>query len=93
MATKAMKEIKHIILGVHITDRVQNAGEVQKLFSEYGCSIKTRLGLHEVHHNACSPNGLILLEVVGEDAEVDQLRKRLAKIKGVQVKKMEFTHT
>jgi hypothetical protein len=38
----------HLILGIHVTDRVQKAGEVQQLFTEYGCNIKTRLGLHEV---------------------------------------------
>ena len=38
---------QHIILGVHITDRLKNAVEVQKVFTEYGCNIKTRIGLHD----------------------------------------------
>ena len=37
----------HIVLGIHITNRLQKAAEVQKLFTEFGCNIKTRLGLHE----------------------------------------------
>ena len=39
---------EHIILGIHITDRLKNAVDVQKVFTEYGCNIKTRVGLHDV---------------------------------------------
>jgi hypothetical protein len=34
----------HIILGIHVSDRLKNAVEVQKVFTEYGCNIKTRIG-------------------------------------------------
>lgn len=44
----------HIIVGIHVTDRMKNASEVQKIFTEYGCNIKTRLGMHEVHGNYCA---------------------------------------
>ena len=37
---------QHIILGVHITDRIGHVDPVQHLLTEYGCSIRTRLGLH-----------------------------------------------
>lgn len=80
----------HRIVGVHITDRVKRAGEVQKTFTEFGCSIKTRLGLHEASENVCSPNGLILLEMVGADAEIDRMVDRLKTIEGVEVKEMKF---
>ncbi|MFA6175656.1 MAG: hypothetical protein WC765_03640 [Phycisphaerae bacterium] len=33
----------HIILGVHITDRIKHVSSVQKALTEYGCYIKTRL--------------------------------------------------
>ena len=39
---------EHYILGVHVTNRTVNSVEVQKVFSEYGCYIKTRVGLHDV---------------------------------------------
>ena len=39
---------KHIIYGVHVTNRMNKATNVQQLFSEYGCNIKTRIGLHDV---------------------------------------------
>jgi hypothetical protein len=83
---------KHIILGVHITDRMTKAGAVQELLTEYGCSIKTRIGLHHVDNNACSPRGLILLEMFGEEATCHELARRLAEIEGVDVQTMIFEH-
>ena len=83
----------HVILGVHITDRVKRAGEVQKLFTEYGCHIKTRLGLHEADDQCCSPAGLILLEIVGPKSVAVDMAKKLGKISGVEVQKMVFDHT
>ena len=82
---------QHIILGVHITDRLKNAAEVQRLFSEYGCNIKTRLGLHEVH-NVCSPNGVVILEMYGDEKVCHELADKLAAIQGIDVQKMVFTH-
>jgi len=34
---------KHCLICVHITNRIKKAGEVQKIFTEYGANIKTRL--------------------------------------------------
>ena len=82
---------KHIIIGVHITDRFVHAPEVQHLFTEYGCNIKTRLGLHEVER-MCSPNGLILLEMHGDEPRCLELADKLAAVAGLEVQKMIFTH-
>lgn len=41
-----MAHEKHIILVIHLTDRIKHVDSMQKAFSEYGCYIKTRLGLH-----------------------------------------------
>ena len=82
---------QHIILGVHITNRLKNAAEVQRLFSEYGCNIKTRLGLHEVH-NVCSPNGVVILEMYGDEKVCFELADKLAAIRGIEVQKMVFKH-
>jgi hypothetical protein len=83
---------KHIILGVHVTDRLKNAPMVQALLTEYGCHIKTRLGLHEVDGNPCSPNGLLLLELVGAEHQCLELAARLNSIEGIEVQKMVFEH-
>lgn len=83
---------KHIILGVHITDRIHHVESVQHLLTEYGCSIRTRLGLHEADKGFCSPNGLLLLEMTDDENTADQLVARLNTIEGVEVKKMVFDH-
>lgn len=82
---------KHIILGVHITNRLKHAGEIQNLFSEYGCNIKTRLGLHEVER-VCSANGLVILEMHGDEARCFELADKLAAVVGVEVQRMVFDH-
>lgn len=82
----------HIIVGVHITDRVTNAGEVQSILTRNGSSIRTRLGLHESEGDAASPNGLILLETIGSAAQVDAMCGELRKVHGVQVQQMYFSH-
>ncbi|TVR70965.1 MAG: hypothetical protein EA408_09875 [Marinilabiliales bacterium] len=84
------KEIR--ILGVLITNREKEAGNVQRLLTKFGCSIKTRLGLHEIATDLCSPCGLILLELLGDTAEMDKLEKELGQLSGVQLKKMVFRH-
>jgi hypothetical protein len=83
---------KHIILGVHVTDRLKRAAEVQRLFTEYGCNIKTRLGLHEIGAGSCAPSGLVLLEMYGEEAHCLSLGAKLDAIDGVEVQKMVFCH-
>jgi hypothetical protein len=84
---------KHLIVGVHITNRVKRAPEVQKVLTEFGCSIKTRLGLHEASATACSPSGLILLEMVGDDKASNRMARKLKAIEGVEVQKMVFAHS
>ncbi len=83
---------EHVILGVHITNRVKSVPDVQELFTKYGCSIRTRIGLHDVHDDYCSPSGMILLEMSGEKKAIKKLEKKLKAIKGVDVQKMVFEH-
>jgi hypothetical protein len=83
-----MKEMR--VLGVYISDRLGAAKEVQSALTKFGCSIKTRLGLHEVIDEMCSTSGLILLELTGDREESVKLENELLKIDGVQVEKMIF---
>ena len=82
-----MNKTTKTILGVHVAQRTKRTAKVQKILSDYGCSIRTRVGLHEASEGVCSPNGLILLEVV---SEATALAKALAAVPGVTVKKMVF---
>jgi len=82
----------HVIVGIHITDRVHHVAQVQSILTEYGCSIRTRLGLHEAGSDYCSPNGLLLLEMIGETKASEAMMAKLHKVEGVEVQKMIFTH-
>lgn len=81
---------QHLIVGVHVTDRVKKAPKIQALLTEYGCNIRTRLGLHDADDTHCSPGGVLVLELVGDATRCGQLARKLAAVKGVEVKKMAF---
>jgi hypothetical protein len=80
----------HIILGIHIGDRLKKAASVQQVFTEYGCNIKTRVGLHDVNADVCSPSGVVLIEFFGAQDEAEAMKAKLAAVEGVQVQKMVF---
>jgi len=82
----------HIILGIHVTNRLKNALAVQKVFTEYGCNIKTRVGLHDVDADVCSPSGVVLIEFFGSDADAGAMMTKLDAVDGVHVQKMVFGH-
>jgi len=83
---------KHVIFGIHITDRIKHVDPVQHVLTEYGCSIRTRLGLHDADEKFCSPNGLLLLELVGNMDSHGDMFNKLNSIEGVEVQKMVFDH-
>ena len=84
--------VKHVIVGVHVTDRTKHVSGVQGIFSEYGCNIRTRIGLHETDNQRCSPNGLILVEMYGNEDDYKGMFDKLRAIEGIEVKVMEFAH-
>jgi hypothetical protein len=78
------------ILGIRISDRAHEVALVQSVLTKFGCSIRTRLGLHEVKDGFCAPGGIILLELCGDQSEFLKLEKALLAIEGLEVKKMVF---
>ena len=82
----------HLILGVHLTDRLKEASDVQTILTECGANIRTRLGLHDADGSVCGPGGVILLELVGGEESFDTLVARLEAVPGVEVHKMVFAH-
>ena len=81
---------KRIVLGVQVTNRVKNAFEVQGILTEFGCVIKTRLGLHELADAVCSTIGLLILETHGDMTKIKELEARLKVVHDIVVKKMVF---
>lgn len=85
-----MMEVR--ILGLMIFDRIKEAGMTQKVLSQYGHVIKSRLGFHEVNENICSRVGMIILQLAGNPAEWDKLEKELKEIGGLKVERMVFEY-
>ena len=81
---------KRVILGVQVTKRVQNVPLVQSILTEYGCNIKTRLGLHEVTESNCSTIGLLIIETYGDEELILEMEAKLRAVQGVVVQKMVF---
>jgi hypothetical protein len=81
---------KRVVLGIQVTNRVEKIPDVQKILTDYGCNIRTRLGLHEASKKVCSQLGLLILDTCGEEAEILEMEKKLKKVKGLVVKKMTF---
>ncbi|HNY50976.1 MAG TPA: hypothetical protein PLV50_10515 [Smithella sp.] len=81
---------KRIVLGIEVTDCLKDVPVVQQILTDYGCNIRTRLGLHEVSKKTCSPLGLLILDTCGDDTDILTMEKKLKKIKGLVVKKMVF---
>jgi hypothetical protein len=78
------------ILGIHVSDRVKKAELIQPVLTKFGCTIRTRLGLHDVTEDFSSPTGMILLELTGDPKEFVKLENELLRIDGLEVKKMIF---
>jgi len=81
---------KIIVLGIHISNRIQNVLDVQKILSDYGCFIKTRLGLHNTDEKLCSTSGLLILEMFGDEQKINEFEEKIKKIKDVSIQKMVF---
>jgi hypothetical protein len=93
MATKnkITKKESHLLLAVHVTDRVKEAPLVQKTLTQFGDAIRTRLGLHEIEKDFASPSAIMILDIVGE-SKASKLKKSLDKIKGIETKLVVFKH-
>ncbi|NLN93296.1 MAG: hypothetical protein GX130_08335 [Candidatus Hydrogenedens sp.] len=84
---------RHVIYGVHVQNRGENAVRVQQLLTEYGCYVKTRLGLHEVDETFCATGGIVLLEMYGDIEKCEALRDKLNSLDGIEVQEMIFEHS
>lgn len=73
------------IMVIKIGSRRTKAPEVQEVLTKFGCTIKTRLGLHEAG-DVCSEEGILILQLVGEKEEMFGLEKALNQMDGVKAK-------
>lgn len=84
-----MQDCNHIVAVVQEC-RSETATKVQEVLTRYGCFIRVRLGLHDAALDQCSERGLILLQVCGDRAQVDEMARELSAIPQVKVKTMEL---
>jgi len=71
-------------------NRVENAVKFQEVLTKNGCKIKTRLGLHEVSDNACSNDGIIILQPYGSKEDAEALVNDLNILKGISAKYIDL---
>lgn len=79
----------HNIMAVLINHRSKKAPEVQNVLTKHGCAIKMRLGLHETD-NVCSEEGLVLLQLAGDENENKALESELNALEGITAKTLSI---
>lgn len=76
-----------MILGIRTQNRFDSSDCIQKILTQYGCFVKTRLGLHET--DECSKSGIILLEIPSKEKAI-LIEKEILDISGIETQRMEF---
>ena len=71
---------------VKIDQRSSEATKVQEILTNYGCNIRVRLGLHEVSNEFCANDGLVVLEVQGDQNILENMISELNALEYVQAK-------
>ncbi len=79
----------HSLMGILIEKRRANAAKVQEVLTEHGCLIQVRLGLHEAG-DACSEEGLMLLQLVDNQDGIDELYADLNVLEGVSAELIQL---
>lgn len=77
------------IMTLLVNNRRENAPKLQEVLTESGCIIKMRLGLHEAG-DACSNEGLIILQLSGSKEEIAALEESLNSLEGIKAKNNEI---
>ena len=77
------------IIGIKLPNRLENAALLQTILTNYGCSIRTRIGLHNLDYSTCYPDGIILIDVIDNPTAV-KLEVELSEIDDIELQKMVF---
>ena len=72
------------IIGISVSNRIEEATKLQEILTEYGCLIKTRIGLHDMGEYKCLNYGIVLIQVVDK---INEIYDRLSKHWKVQIMK------
>jgi len=72
------------VLLVLLSDRKETAVTFQKILTDWGCMVKTRLGIHDGVLDHCSNYGLVVLDIVGEKQKLEEMTRKLNLVKGIK---------
>lgn len=76
----------YYIIGLRVNHRTGNAVKLQEVLTQFGCNIKLRVGLHETSEQFCSDDGIILLQVCGEQQTIENMLTSFNEVEGVKAK-------
>ncbi len=71
------------ILGIYAGEKVSDKAALQKVLTNYGNIIRTRLGLNQEE----GKYGIIILELAGDEQEMLYFENALLKIEGLEIQK------
>jgi hypothetical protein len=72
------------IIGIAINNRKEDSMKLQEILTEYGCDIKTRIGLHDMGEYKCLNYGIVLIEVI---SNINEIYDKLSKYWKIQIMK------
>ena len=78
------------VMVVLISRRNDAASRVQAILTGWGCLIKTRLGIHEGVQDNCTENGLLFLDLVGDEEKLCELERKLNVLDGVSAQMIKL---
>ena len=81
----------YYLIGVRMENRIDHAAKFQETLTKNGRKIKTRLGLHEVSDDACSNDGIIVLQPCGNKEDVEALVNELNSLEGVKARYIDLS--
>ncbi len=82
--------MERTILLVSLNNRKQTAVTFQKILTDWGCMVKTRLGIHDGVLTKCSSSGLVILDIVGQKKKLTEMTRKLNLVKGIKAKLITF---
>lgn len=77
-----------IIIGIKLSNKIDNAVELQQILTEFNCIIKLRIGINN-QALFCSSTGIILLQIEDNEKAVE-LEKALLNIDSIELQRMIF---
>ena len=72
------------IIGIQVSNRIEEATKLQEILTRYGCLIKTRIGLNDMGEYKCLKYGIVLIQVVDK---INEIYDELSKHRQIQIMK------